>query len=59
MHKIGWNEEHAKNTPKQEWIKKHLHWGSEKFLSEEYDKLVPPKKEKQAETQIEADKKDS
>lgn len=37
---IGWNEAHAKATPKAEWVQAHSHLGEKGFLETEHDKLT-------------------
>jgi len=39
----SWNREYVKKTSKDKFIKAHLHLADENVLSDEYDKIVPPK----------------
>lgn len=55
----NFNQEWAKKVTKKQFVKQHAHLGDEKFLENEYDKIVPPKQALQAELPKEEVKKNS
>jgi hypothetical protein len=42
---VGFNHDWVKSVSKEEFLKSQSHIADVEFLSEEYDKIVPPKKD--------------